>query len=305
MGVEGFLFPPLPEKIILILVREGDDWSLFEVEAAVASYGEMLRLELAGILFNKAERNRSLQKLITRGRGSIEFKHQNISAILNRAGFPYISGYKPLNKFQGLLEDVVIERLIENVTINTLAGNIAFRQEFSEPISASVLAIKVAPPPGIDEHVDYGNVAEAKRLLITGKKNYAEIEARNAALGLAGENLVMAYEHERLWTAGCRRLAEKIEHVSTTKGDHLGYDILSFEENGKERLIEVKTTQFGPMTPFFASRNEVEVSIERSDSYQLYRLYSFSKNAKLFSLEGAIGNRCSLTPVVFSAVPRQ
>jgi hypothetical protein len=69
--------------------------------------------------------------------------------------------------------------------------------------------------------------------------NYLEIEARNRRLGLAGEEFAMRFEEERLWRAGQKRLADKIEHVARTRGDGEGYDILSFEESGHERLIEV------------------------------------------------------------------
>lgn len=284
-------------------MKEGSNWSQIEVEAAVAAYGEMLRLELLGNPYNKKQRNFTLQKIIGRSAGSIEFKHQNISAVLNNAGFPYIVGYKPRGNFQGLLEEVVFDRLLADPEINQLADVSVRQQDFSVDQKQDLLAIKVPPPVGT---IGYGEasirVADTSRTPIT--RNYLEIESRNAALGLAGEQLIMKYEHERLWRAGHRKLAERIEHVAVSKGDHLGYDILSFEECGKERLIEVKTTQFGPLTPFFATRNEVNVSVELADFYQLYRVFSFSKDAKLFSLEGAIGKRCELTPTLFSAVPR-
>lgn len=284
-------------------MRDGDDWSRFEVEAAVASYRDMLRLELLGEKFNKSQRNHALQMVTGRGRGAIEFKHQNISAVLNQAGFPYIVGYKPLSKFQGLLLDVVTQQILEDPEINALAANAVARREFSSEKPKDLLSIKVDPPVG-----QRGYFKNQNRLNETeqprSKRNYVEIEGRNSALGLAGEELVMSFEHERLWRSGQRRLAERIEHSSIVKGDHLGYDIHSFEENGKDRLIEVKTTQFGPMTPFFASRNEVDISIELSDNYQLYRVFSFTKEAKLFALEGAIGSKCELTPIMFSAVPR-
>jgi hypothetical protein len=284
-------------------MKEGSNWTRIEVEAAVADYREMLRLELLGISFNKRQRNTELQKMIGRNAGSIEFKHQNISAILNNAGVPYIVGYKPRGNFQGLLEEVVVEQLIENPTINSLAATAVARQEFPLIPTGELLSIKVAPPSGLAGTVGYSSrVAEPGRTFT--KRNYVEIEGRNTALGLAGEKLVMEYEHERLWTTGRRDLADKIEHVSVLKGDHLGYDILSFEENGKERLIEVKTTQFGPMTPFFVSRNEVKTSFELSEFYQVYRVFAFSRNTKLFALEGSIGNKCELTPTTFSAVPR-
>lgn len=284
-------------------MNEGSNWSRIEVEAVVASYREMLQLELSGAQFNKRQRNLALQKVIGRNAGSIEFKHQNISAILNNAGVPYIAGYKPRGNFQGLLEEVVIVQLIENATINLLAATAVARQDFPLISAGDLLSIRVDPPTGLVGNVVYSSrVEESGRTF--AKRNYVELEGRNAALGLAGEKLVMEYEYERLWTSGHRRLAEKIEHVSVLKGDHLGYDIRSFEVNGKERLIEVKTTQFGPMTPFFASRNEVNVSIELSEHYQVYRIFSFSKATKLFSLEGAIGTKCELTPITFSAIPR-
>jgi hypothetical protein len=284
-------------------MKEGSNWSRMEVEAAVAAYGEMLRLELLATPYNKKQRNLILQGVIGRKLGSIEFKHQNISAILNNAGFPYIVGYKPLGNFQGLLEDVVNEQLLDDPELNILAAAVVARQNFKSENHKDLLSIRVDAPKGQVEYSGSRSVI-SETASPRKKRNYLEIECKNSALGLAGEKLVMDYEHERLWRAGNRKLAEKIEHVAVSRGDHLGYDILSFDDDGKERLIEVKTTQFGQMTPFFATRNEVNVSIELSDYYQVYRVYSFEKNPKLFSLEGAIGDRCVLTPTVFSAVPR-
>jgi hypothetical protein len=134
-------------------------------------------------------------------------------------------------------------------------------------------------------------------------RNYLEEEARNRSLGDAGENLILKFEHQRLWRAGKRELAERIEQVSRTQGEQAGYDILSFENDGRERLIEVKTTRFGPLTPFFASRNEVTVSGAHDGSYHLYRLYRFSRNPKLFTLKGSLERTCVLDPVLFSALP--
>ena len=62
-------------------------------------------------------------------------------------------------------------------------------------------------------------------------------------------------------------IAYKVEHTSVLKGDGEGYDILSFEDTGAELLIEVKTTKYGHYTPFFVTRNEVEVSRRNSDRY--------------------------------------
>jgi hypothetical protein len=112
----------------------------------------------------------------------------------------------------------------------------------------------------------------------------------------------LRFERERLLRAGESKLASRIRHVSQTEGDYLGYDILSFEVDGRERLIEVKTTRFGASTPFFASRNEVDVSEQRDQQYQLYRLFTFSSQPRLFALPGSLRKSCRLDPFTYSAM---
>src|SRR6266480_7714123 len=99
------------------------DWSRLEVEAAVAYYLDMLALELRGEPFNKAEHNRNLARVLnSRTRGSIERKHQNISAVLIELGYPYIDGYKPLSNYQRLLYEVVEDRLLNAVGLHQAAA---------------------------------------------------------------------------------------------------------------------------------------------------------------------------------------
>lgn len=77
---------------------------------------------------------------------------------------------------------------------------------------------------------------------------------------MAGELFVAEFESRRLHALGLSRLSERVEHVSRTRGDGLGYDVLSFDADGRERYIEVKTTAFGQETPFYVSRNELACS---------------------------------------------
>ena len=60
-------------------------------------------------------------------------------------------------------------------------------------------------------------------------------------MGLAGEQFIAEFEARRLHAAGQKSLAERVEHVAGSRGDGLGYDVLSFEVSGEERFIEVKT----------------------------------------------------------------
>ncbi len=69
------------------------DWSPEEVAATVADYLVMLEHDLRGEPYNKREHNRRLQiGLRGRSTAAIEFKHQNISAVMIALGFPYIDG---------------------------------------------------------------------------------------------------------------------------------------------------------------------------------------------------------------------
>lgn len=279
-----------------------DVWSREEVEAAVTDYFNMLAKELRGEPFNKAEHNRALQQMLkNRTRGSIERKHQNISAILIELGYPYIDGYKPLGNYQDLLRSVVEDRLPSANDLNQTVNSVVEAAIEAIPQIDDLLSIQVAPPVR-EERAARVHEEPATRTQ-PGRRNYLEIEARNQSLGRAGEDLVLRFEHERLTRLGEGTLADRIQHVSRTLGDHLGYDIVSFETDGRERLIEVKTTRFGAMTPFFASRNEVNVSAKRDAQYQLYRLFSFDSQLRLFALPGSLRNSCRLDPANYSAIP--
>ncbi|MGA3182176.1 MAG: DUF3883 domain-containing protein [Verrucomicrobiota bacterium] len=280
-----------------------DNWSREEVEATVSDYLDMLAKELRGEDFNKAEHNRNLQVFLTnRSKGAVERKHQNISALMIELGYPYIDGYKPLGNYQDLLSEIVGERLVGANRLHQAAAAAVERPIERFPIINDVLAIQVEPPHREDDNGRlYETVSPIRKQT---RKNYLEIESRNTTLGLAGEKLVLEFEHKRLWQAGKKDLANRIEHVSKTTGDHLGFDISSFETDGRDRLIEVKTTRFGAMTPFFASRNEVDVSEAREREFQLYRLFQFTRHPKLFVLPGSLCNTCLLDPMQFSALPR-
>src|SRR5437879_4808395 len=81
----------------------GTDWSDNENDLIVADHFDMLRRELAGEHYVKAQHNEELLRLTRRSRGSIERKHQNISAVLQKLGLPWIFGYKPLPNYQNAL----------------------------------------------------------------------------------------------------------------------------------------------------------------------------------------------------------
>lgn len=277
-----------------------DEWSRSEVEAIVDDYLEMLESELAGTAYSKAAHRRALKRrLIERSDPSIEFKHANISAALIDAGLQYIDGYKPRFNYQGLLVEVISERLERKPRLFDIAAADADRP-MAVPEVDDILATLTDPPRRARRDLRI----EKARPVVRLTTNYVEREARNRSLGDAGEMFVLNFERARLIASGKESLASRIEHTSKISGDHEGFDILSFERDGRDRLIEVKTTKYGIDTPFFVSRNELAVSEARANCYQVYRLFAFRLRPKLFTLPGSIKITCDLSAVSYSAMPR-
>lgn len=132
----------------------------------------------------------------------------------------------------------------------------------------------------------------------------AKQDASNRKLGSEGEKAVLALEIERLIAAGRRDLADRVSHKSEVEGDGLGYDILSFDENGNKRHIEVKTTRGGEDTQFFISENEVCFSRLNPKTFILVRVYDFRPeigSGQFYELKGDVERHFRLKPKLYTA----
>ena len=132
------------------------------------------------------------------------------------------------------------------------------------------------------------------------KINFAAREIYTRSLGSRGEELVFKFERSRLLMAGRTELADRVTHISETMGDGAGYDILSFEEDGRERYIEVKTTTLGKNAPFLISVNELEFSEQFAAQFYLYRVFNIAEEPSFFVVRGSLKG-CRLEPVQFRA----
>jgi len=279
-----------------------EHWSDNEVELAVADYFRMLRLELTSQKYNKTSHRRALmEQLNNRSDGSVELKHQNISAVLIEMGIPYIDGYKPRFNYQ--------RSLLPAAVADYLKSNPQFQQLFAKDSEATpqipsvedFLSAWEAPPTPVDRRTPAQS--EPRAIYNPGGINFLEREARNQLLGEAGEQFVINFERARLIRAGRESLADRIEQVSATVGPSAGFDIKSFEDNGSDRFIEAKTTKYGKSTPFFISPNELQFSRNNSSRYYLYRLFRFGPSPRLFTLNGLVEEQCTLEPSEYMAWP--
>lgn len=269
-------------------------WTPEENAVIVRAYLEMLRLELLRIPFNKAEINRSVVAKIGRSRGSIEYKFQNVSWALYEINHPFVDGYKPAKNIQDALRGEVQRQLEGSTDLVDLAIEAA-RAPSDLPRPDLAWAYDSAPTvewQGPSSHFTPRHV------------DFVRLEAENRKLGRAGEFAVLQRERRWLSSQGLDRLASKVEHVSETRGDGAGYDILSFARDGEPRFIEVKTTRRGRHWPMLASRTEVAFSEAESARFELHRVHDFQpERAGLYVLKGAMSDTCRLTAETFRALP--
>lgn len=286
--------------------RRGRVWSAAENDAIVAAYFDMLADELAGRPFVKAERRRALESRIGRGKASVEWKHMNVSHALELVGLPTIEGYKAAPNIQRSLVDAV-ERFLD---ARPEWQRLGLQREAVAPGMAEASALwrgaADAPPVPVLTFEDAApdlmphEAREPALERLARKFDPVERDHRNRALGARGEALVIDFERARLIRAGKERLAEQVRQVSL-EDDGAGFDVLSFEPDGRERLLEVKTTAGGARTPFFLTRNEMATGERRPEAWRLARVYDAARRPRLFELTPPLADRLRLEAEVWRA----
>lgn len=157
------------------------------------------------------------------------------------------------------------------------------------------LTLVGAPAPGAGRKIRPQHV---ERLI--QEFDPAARDQRNRVTGVAGEQMVFEYEIARLTDGGKPDLAAEVEWTSRDKGDGAGYDIRSFSLGGEERFIEVKSTKGSRTAPFYLSRNEREVSIDKADKWRLHRVFDLSITPRLFRLKPPLEKVATLEPEAWS-----
>ncbi len=272
-------------------------WTDEENDLVVADYFAMLADDLAGRDYNKTARRRALMpRLRSRSEASVEFKRRNVSAVLKGLGEDWIPGYRPAFNFQAALVDAVARWLALNpVWLERMpAGRRADAGGMAE-----AKQLWVGPPPTLSNRPPPEELGQM--LAVAARFDAAGRDERNRALGRAGERLALAHERAALAGAGRGDLADAVRWVSEEEGDGAGYDIASFQPDGRPRLIEVKTTNGWERTPFHISRNELAVAEERREEWRLFRLWNFSREPRAFELAPPLERHVSLMPTAFQA----
>lgn len=206
---------------------------------------------------------------------------------------------------------------ISGSAVDTELGDIKLPEDISERADDAVeysgkelsLNVNVADVEfnQVSEPVFKKRTRSSRSINVTKDKDYVRRQKNLKNLGDLGEELVLERERRLLIEAGRKDLADKIDHVSKTIGDGLGYDILSFElYNGdyREKYIEVKATTGGKSKPFDITATEVETSDDKKESFSIYRLFGVHngmKEVKYYEIRGSIKERFHLVPTSYKA----
>jgi hypothetical protein len=97
--------------------RLGKPWGDDELDTIVGDYFAMLAAEQRGEPYVKSHHSAALMQQLGRTHRSVEFKHQNISAVLEALGLPWIRGYKPKRNYQQAIFGAIDRYLSANPTV--------------------------------------------------------------------------------------------------------------------------------------------------------------------------------------------
>ncbi len=142
-----------------------------------------------------------------------------------------------------------------------------------------------------------GNSKATKTVKRKGPIDFESLQKKRTSIGFKGEMLVMDYETELLHNCGSKH---RPKHIALTDPS-AGYDIISYDEIGKIKYIEVKTRKVRTPTKldFFITANERE-KFETLEGYVIYFVSDLnSSTPKLRIVTKEIYDKLEFEPIAF------
>ena len=115
------------------------------------------------------------------------------------------------------------------------------------------------------------------------KIDYVQKQKTNIVIGYTGEKQVLEYERKRL--SNHPDLQRRIKWQSQ-ESDAIGYDILSYDKDGTERQIEVKSTNAQPSDKFHfvLTENERQHALKLTN-YWIYYVFSIDNQPTIYKIK--------------------
>ena len=117
--------------------------------------------------------------------------------------------------------------------------------------------------------IESNDLKKLRKLKIS-QEQFDRILRRRQENGLLGEKLALEREKKRLTKAGLATLAARVKWVSRDSVS-AGYDILSYDDMGRKKLLEVKASE-GDSKSFAVSSNEWATAGGAKDKYWIVRV---------------------------------
>lgn len=215
-----------------------------------------------------------------------------------------------LTEFSSMLEEVSkINSILVTTHVSTREYEAYFKKRTinhntqASANSASLIAVRgFADAISHAEPLKPVEVVSPEKFYKTARKinNWEEINKKRNLTGAKGEEIVFALEQEFLESIDRSDLAVRVRHASVQDGDGLGYDVLSFFRDGREKYIEVKSTTGSFASPFYLSRNELGFIKEHADDSFIYRVMVSEEPPQIkTSLSVEVLEASEITPISY------
>ncbi len=189
-------------------------------------------------------------------------------------------------------DNIEVREILESLKEKTVAE----RKEIAKQVvkkEVIVTPIEDVKPEEIDLQIIESKDTQTKNkktgIKIPVKIDFAKRDEENRESGDRAEKVVVKYEKDNLMSILKEDLAKQVEQLSL-KDDSLGYDILSFDNDGVQKHIEVKGVRNAPNSKFSFYISNSEMQIACSDSlYSLYIVFDYlSEKPMIFKMPSEI-----------------
>lgn len=255
--------------------ESGREWTGADLAVVVGDYVAQLEKTLAGKPVDRGAHDRAVRFVTGKSDMPIMWKQGEISAVLSLIGLPILRDQPPRWSYDAALLEAVEEQLAAKPAL--LSAAVRPASLFTAP--PAVPLIEAAPPRPMP--MDDRLMRVIQRFDMGGR------EADDRFLKGLGVSSIIAFEARRLSDRGRPDLAAKIR--PSRDGDPDGCDVIAFGLDETPRLIVVKTTLSGEVSPFGLSQAEFDLAEARPKAFRIRRVYDLLGEARFYRMKPPFG----------------
>ena len=245
------------------------------IEYLVAHYAEELKrlpLQILGYLTTRKNEKKLKRKYKNY---DIKYEKYRFIKLLQRAQDALLTEPKAVVSSE---EKVEFQTDNRNSAITHDTTNLSVLDEPMTEVAEEIELNIADNPTMVSKNKSISNKVRAKEDI-----NYSEQQTISQKIGDRGEELVLRNEIEKTKEWGLpNETLSKVRRVSLESDDY-GFDILSFDQEGNERYLEVKTTKTnGKNFSFILTRNEFETAKYYGKMYSFVIVFDILSNPRIW-----------------------